>query len=311
MDRRDDRSDVRETRKFRSTSSASARYRADVYQDDLAAPHRFAHETRNVRSAADLLALPLAASGGALVKLTPYPESKGAPNWKLAWSDEFDTLDRIEVDAAPDVTNRRTIRSRRILPEQVTVRDGKLVIRVGEQAGGKTAVPLGPGRSASERQRLGRWEVRAKLPGTRGMWPAIWLLPDGPWPSEGEIDIMENRGNQPTLTSSAFHWGTHTPYTHDYHAAEQQMSIDGKLVSIFPTAFTLTRSSGARIKFASSSTTYTTRHSTTTKCGDFFPKLHAPMRLVINTAIGGDFLPPPDETTVWPQEFLDRLGSRL
>ena len=30
----------------------------------------------------------------------------------------------------------------------------------------------------------------------------------------------------------------------------------------------------------------------------------APMRLVINTAIGGDFLPPPDETTVWPQEFL-------
>ena len=40
------------------------------------------------------------------------------------------------------------------------------------------------------------------------------------------------------------------------------------------------------------------------ECGDFLPRLIAPMRLVINTAIGGDFLPPPDETTVWPQEFL-------
>ena len=38
--------------------------------------------------------------------------------------------------------------------------------------------------------------------------------------------------------------------------------------------------------------------------GYFLPKLSAPMRLVINTAIGGDFLPSPDETTVWPQRFL-------
>ena len=34
------------------------------------------------------------------------------------------------------------------------------------------------------------------------------------------------------------------------------------------------------------------------------------MRLVINTAIGGHFLPPPDETTVWPQDSRG-LGPRL
>jgi hypothetical protein len=28
------------------------------------------------------------------------------------------------------------------------------------------------------------------------------------------------------------------------------------------------------------------------------------MRLIINTAIGGNFLPPPDDTTVWPQRLL-------
>lgn len=43
--------------------------------------------------------------------------------------------------------------------------------------------------------KYGRIEVRARLPGGQGMWPAIWMLPTeqvyGGWPSSGEIDIME------------------------------------------------------------------------------------------------------------------------
>ena len=41
----------------------------------------------------------------------------------------------------------------------------------------------------------GRLEVRAKIPCHSGSWPAIWLLGNekvtGPWPSSGEIDVME------------------------------------------------------------------------------------------------------------------------
>jgi beta-glucanase (GH16 family) len=41
----------------------------------------------------------------------------------------------------------------------------------------------------------GRFEIRAKLPGGQGIWPAIWMLPSdnkyGGWPASGEIDIME------------------------------------------------------------------------------------------------------------------------
>lgn len=41
----------------------------------------------------------------------------------------------------------------------------------------------------------GRFEVRAKLPNTQGIWPAIWMMPAfakyGSWPASGEIDIME------------------------------------------------------------------------------------------------------------------------
>jgi beta-glucanase (GH16 family) len=47
----------------------------------------------------------------------------------------------------------------------------------------------------------GKFEIRAKLPEGRGMWPAIWMLPTdwfyGGWPDSGEIDIMENLGYIP------------------------------------------------------------------------------------------------------------------
>ena len=47
-------------------------------------------------------------------------------------------------------------------------------------------------------QTYGRVEVRARLPVGPGSWPAHWMLPqDGPWPGDGEIDIMEAVNFQP------------------------------------------------------------------------------------------------------------------
>ena len=38
----------------------------------------------------------------------------------------------------------------------------------------------------------GRIEIKARLFGSRGAWPAIWMLPENEkWPDGGEIDIME------------------------------------------------------------------------------------------------------------------------
>lgn len=43
--------------------------------------------------------------------------------------------------------------------------------------------------------KYGRIDVSAKIPTGRGVWPAIWLMPDkspyGGWPNGGEIDVME------------------------------------------------------------------------------------------------------------------------
>lgn len=68
----------------------------------------------------------------------------------------------------------------------------------------------------------GRVEVRAKLPGNAGTWPAIWTLGansnetgnffgnqygSGQWPGCGEIDIMEQTGWDKNTIISHFHWG--------------------------------------------------------------------------------------------------------
>jgi beta-glucanase (GH16 family) len=61
----------------------------------------------------------------------------------------------------------------------------------------------------------GRFEIAAKLPKGRGLWPAIWMLPTEwvykEWPKSGELDIMENVGFDPYT----IHFNIHTEeYNH-------------------------------------------------------------------------------------------------
>lgn len=48
--------------------------------------------------------------------------------------------------------------------------------------------------------KYGKVEVNAKMPSGDWLWPAIWFLPKhnsyGSWPSSGEIDLVESRGNR-------------------------------------------------------------------------------------------------------------------
>ena len=55
----------------------------------------------------------------------------------------------------------------------------------------------------------GKFEVRAKLPRGRGIWPAIWMMASnndyGGWPNCGEIDIMEHVGFDPSMIYMTIH----------------------------------------------------------------------------------------------------------
>src|SRR6185312_6088519 len=58
-------------------------------------------------------------------------------------------------------------------------------------------------------QAYGRFEARIKLPIGKGLWPAFWTLGDNiaqvGWPRAGEIDIMEYRGQNPTVQIGTAH----------------------------------------------------------------------------------------------------------
>ena len=59
----------------------------------------------------------------------------------------------------------------------------------------------------------GRIECRALLPGGAGLWSAFWALganiDNRPWPGCGEIDIMENLGNEPRRVFGTVHCPGH------------------------------------------------------------------------------------------------------
>jgi beta-glucanase (GH16 family) len=82
------------------------------------------------------------------------------------------------------------------------VRNGKLVIEARKEEADDnnytSARLVTKGKAAFL---YGRFEIKAKLPPGKGLWPAIWLLSEddayGRWPRSGEIDIMEQVGYDP------------------------------------------------------------------------------------------------------------------
>lgn len=221
--------------------------------------------------------------------------------YELSWFDEFkgedlDTSQWIAIDESTPTNN--SLQDYR--PSQIGVANGHLVITSENTSSRGLPYLSGQVKSTALHQH-GRIEVRAKLPTSKGMWPAIWLLPDTPnWPSQGEIDIMENRGDQPTRTSSAFHWGTNPPYQHEFTFAEQQTVRNGTLQNYHNSFHDYAVEwDPDQLRFYVDDVHHFTVFDRDTD--GFLSSRVGDMRLVINTAIGGDFLDDPDASTQWPQ----------
>ena len=104
-------------------------------------------------------------------------------------------------------TNETTGERQCYVPEALTVRDGLLVIEADRVPGGRLPYRSGMIVSAgSFSRRYGYFELRAKLPRGKGLWPAFWLLPKptGKWPPE--LDVMELFGSDPDTVLMGQHW---------------------------------------------------------------------------------------------------------
>jgi beta-glucanase (GH16 family) len=152
-------------------------------------------------------------------------------------------------------------------------------------------------------QARGRFEARIKLPVGQGIWPAFWLLGSNfeevGWPACGEIDIMEYRGQEPHIV----HGSLHGP---GYSGGE---AVTGR--------FTLAGGEGFNegfhvfaIEWNADSITWfvdDTPYQTITP-GDLPPGARwvfdHPFFIILNVAVGGYFVGPPDAETTFPQTML-------
>lgn len=139
-----------------------------------------------------------------------FANAQQKENYKLVWSDEFNKEGR--PDLAKWNYERGFVRNEELQwyqPENAYCKDGKLVIEarrerkpnpnyVKESRNWKQNRPEINYTSSclitrgKEDWRYGRFEMRARIDISSGMWPAWWTLGiSKPWPANGEIDIME------------------------------------------------------------------------------------------------------------------------
>ena len=133
------------------------------------------------------------------------------------------------------------------------------------------------------------------------MWPAFWLLPNGTqWPTGGEIDILENRGSQPLIVSSAYHWQTKPGpccSQHEYVVEEHRAKKNGRPVNFHDDFHVYAVEWEAmQLRFFVDGVLHYTVKETPNR-----PIFETPMNIIVNLAVGGDFGGTPDGTTVFPQ----------
>ncbi|RLD79979.1 MAG: glycoside hydrolase family 16 protein [Bacteroidetes bacterium] len=139
-----------------------------------------------------------------------------AQTYDLVWSDEFEYTglpddSKWNYDVGGDgwgnnelqfYTNARTQNAR--------VENGNLIIEAHKESYGGNNYTSARLITKNKGDWLyGKIDVRAKLPGGTGSWPAVWMLPTdwayGGWPASGEIDIMEYVGYDKGVVHGTVH----------------------------------------------------------------------------------------------------------
>jgi len=241
------------------------------------------------------------------------PAGAAEGDWKLVWSDEFDgeKLDYskwgIEVNAFGGGNNELQLYTDR--KENVRIAGGHLVIEARHDNPGiaGTTRQYSSGRVRTKNRgdwTYGRFEVRAKLPQGKGIWPAIWMLPTeekyGGWAASGEIDIMELVGHKPAQVLGTLHYGDQWP-RNKYTGGSFDLP-SGTFADDFHT-FAIEWEKGA-MRWYVDGRLYQTQKKWSTTAAPFPAPFDQPFHLVLNLAVGGHLPGNPDASTKFPQQML-------
>lgn len=142
------------------------------------------------------------------------PIPKLDSKWKLVWSDEFDYTGLPDTNKwgyeVGYIRNKELQYYTESRLKNARVEDGKLIIETHKESYKGMDYTSASVISQNKGDWLyGRIEVRAKLPGGKGIWPAFWMLPTDRgkygWPKGGEIDIMEMVGHDAKRVHATVH----------------------------------------------------------------------------------------------------------
>ncbi|HIR09092.1 MAG TPA: glycoside hydrolase family 16 protein [Candidatus Avoscillospira stercoripullorum] len=188
-------------------------------------------------------------------------------------------------------------------PETVFLREGKLCLKSVKTVEADGTISYASGRISTEHKQdftYGIFEARLKVPRGAGLLPAFWLMATdeeryGNWPCCGEIDIMEIKGQDSKTNYATIHFGlphqqrqgVFTLEAEDFADSFHTFSlewlpgmlrwyVDGKLF-FQETSWYSTDAQGVRMPFPA-------------------PFDHK-MYLILNLAVGGNWVGYPDETT--------------
>jgi len=227
---------------------------------------------------------------------------------EITMQDEFDTDDVIDtsiwgfnIGTGTNGWGNNELQYYTDRTENASVQNGMLLITARKedyQGSGYTSARLLTQNKFD--QTYGRFEARIKVPYGQGMWPAFWLLgadvDEVGWPQCGEIDIMENRGNEPTLVSGTVHGPGYS---------------GGESIS---KSYTLTNDrydTGFHIFGIEWGPEYINYYIDDVLYNQITPEdvtgewvFDHPFFIIINLAIGGDYGGAPTAETVFPQSML-------
>jgi len=261
--------------------------------------------------------------------------------WKLTWSDEFDgkEIDKAKwdfdlgngffnYDASVWISgwgnNELQYYTRRA--DNAFIKDGMLHIRAVKESYkgcGYTSAKLKTRKRDGGplfAQKFGKFEFKARLPTGKGIWPALWMLPQdekyGGWAASGEIDVLEAKGQEPNKVLGTIHFGGKWPA--NAHAGKEYHFPNGGSIADFH-IYAVEWEPG-EIRWSIDNQVYATQSfwwsSDKTDGGkgvnpareeDLKPwpaPFDQPFYIVMNVAVGGRFLGNPDKSTVFPAEMV-------
>jgi beta-glucanase (GH16 family) len=234
-------------------------------------------------------------------------------NWKLVWGDDFngnagDAPDpakwKFDIGRGNNGWGNSELQYYTDRPANASL-DGNGVLQITARREAFGGAAFSSARLKTQgvfAQKYGRFEARIKTPFGPGIWPAFWMLGENinqvSWPQCGEIDILEQRGQQPATTIGSVHGPgysggnaisksytlTNGRFDAEYHVYAVEWGED--YIDYFVDDYLYHRLVPGNVK------------------GEWV--FNQPFFMILNVAVGGNFVGFPTTATPFPQTmFVD------